>query len=104
MKTLITGHKYELENFENKQATGQIIQFIEKVPIAEGSIQLRTVNDGTTNEEMLAVVIDRLKCLDAKQPSRENSLAITKCEEALMLLEKRTADRKSRGVEGTKAS
>jgi hypothetical protein len=31
---------------------------------------------------------------------RENSLAITKLEEALMWLEKRTADREARKVEG----
>lgn len=35
---------------------------------------------------------------------RENSIAITKLEEALMWLNKRTSDRESRGVEGTHES
>jgi hypothetical protein len=109
MKTLTPGHKYELANFDNKGQPGQVLQFIEKMPVPEGtgadgitrSAALVTINDGTTNEEVLAVLIDRLKFLGAKLPSRENSLAVTKCEEALMWLEKRTADRKARNVEGT---
>lgn len=39
--------------------------------------------------------------LNAKFPCRENAVAITKLDEALMWLEKRTKDRKARGVEGT---
>lgn len=107
MKTLTPGHKYEFENFEAKDKPGQTIQFIEKMPLpantAGAPATLVTVNDGTTNEEVLAVLIDRLKFLGAKLPSRENSIAITKCEEALMWLEKRTSERKARGVEGTPA-
>lgn len=104
MKTLTPGHKYELANFIAKDQPGQTLQFIEKMPVAPGSTELRTVNDGTTNEEVLAMLIDRLTTQGAKLPSRENSLAITKCEEALMWLERRTASRKARNVEGTLAS
>ena len=95
MKTITSGHKYELEHFEDR-TKHQVIQFIEKA-----GEPLMTVNDGTTNEEVLAMLIDRLKFLSAKLPSRETSIAITKCEEALLWLNKRTADRKARGVEGT---
>ena len=57
---------------------------------------------GWTNEAVLAVVIDRLRGFQAGAfGCRENALALTKCEEALMWLEKRTADRKARHVEGT---
>ena len=38
--------------------------------------------------------------LNKKFPCRENSLAVTKLEEALMWLEKRTKDREARSVEG----
>jgi len=100
MKVLTEGHKYEFENFENKDAAGQTIQFIEKVPVSEGSKELRTVNDGTTNEEVIAVLVNRLMHLQAKFPCRENALAITKLEEAALWLGKRTAERKARGVEG----
>lgn len=96
------GHKYELANFEAKEKPGQVIQFIEKIPAAgtyDGS--LNTLNDGTTNEEVLRMLIDRLQYLNAKAPCRENSVALTHIETALLWLEKRTADRKARGVEGT---
>lgn len=98
MNVLTPGHKYGLANFEDRDTT-QELQFIEKNPLPDG--QLVTVNDGTTNEEVLKMLIDRLKYLGAKLSSRENSLAVTKCEEALMWLEKRTRDRQDRGVEGT---
>lgn len=100
MKVLTAGHLYEVDNFENK-STCQHIQFIEKVPLPLGKPgELRTVNDGTTNEEILKMLINRMQYLQDKFPCRENALVITKLEESLMWLEKRTADRKNRGVEG----
>ncbi len=62
--------------------------------------------DGVTNEEVLRVLIHRLRflnetCQDGKFWCVENSLAITNLEEALLWLEKRTADREARKVEGT---
>jgi len=98
MKVLTEGHKYELDSFEGGDP--QTIQFIEKVPASEGSTELVTVNDGTTNEEVLAVMIDRMQSLQAKFPCRENAIVITNLEESLMWLNKRTADRETRGVEG----
>ena len=103
MKTITPGHKYELDHFESYGLPGcpvQSLQFIEKVPVTEGSTELRTVNDGTTNEEVLRVLVDRLNYLQAKFPCRENALAITKLEEAQHWLAHRTANRKARGVEG----
>ena len=97
MKVLTEGHKYVASNFENKE-NGQTIQFIEKVSVAEGA--LHTVSDGTTNEELLEVLIDRMQYLQGKFPCKENACVITKLEESLMWLEKRTRDREKRGVEG----
>jgi len=51
-------------------------------------------------EEMLRVSIERLQDLNSRFACRENSIAITKMQEALMWLNARTADRESRGVEG----
>lgn len=99
MKTIRPGHLYELENFEKKDQQGQMLQFIEKVSGYDPTA-LVTVNDGTTNEEVLRVLIDRLRTLSLKFPCRENSIASTKLEEALMWLEKGTANRVKRGVEG----
>ena len=94
MKALTPGHKYQLNDFENPGSC-QHLQFIEK------DAAMNTINDGTTNEEVLAMLIDRLAFLNDRLPSRESALARTKCEEALLWLNKRTADRIQRGVEGT---
>lgn len=118
MNAITPGHLYELENFEAKDQPGQTIQFIEKTPskhspdcnavkeaVAECDCglkpgQLDTVNDGTTNEEVLRVLIDRMNSMQSKFPCRENAIVTTHLETALLWLEKRTADRKARGVEG----
>lgn len=107
MKVITTGHKYELDHFESYGLPGcpvQTLQFIEKTPIAEGAKELRTINDGTTNEEVLRVLIDRLNYLQGKFPCRENAIVITKLEEALLWLNHRTAQRQARGVEGKNAA
>lgn len=59
-----------------------------------------TAENGTTLEEMLRVSIERLKVLNERFSCRENALAITKMQEALMWLDARTLDRQKRGVEG----
>jgi hypothetical protein len=85
---------YALANFQSG-AEAQTLQFIEK------DAAMNTIHDGTTNEEVLAMLIDRMQFLAVRLPSHETSIAITKCEEALLWLHKRTADRQARGVEGT---
>jgi hypothetical protein len=100
MQVLTEGHKYVAANFEDK-TSGQTIQFIHKEPKGEGQVQeLVTISDGTTNEEVLEVLIDRMNYLQAKFPCRENAIVITKLDESLMWLNKRTADRIKRNVEG----
>ena len=70
--------------------------FFQKGPIKENGV------NGCMNEDLIAMVIDRLESFQ-KGPfkCRENALAITKLEEALLWLRKRTMDREARGVEGT---
>ncbi len=102
MKTLTPGHKYELENFENKDQPGQVIQFIEKTPVntAEGGVSLETVNDGTTNEEVIKMMVDRCQSLYNKFPSEETACSIDHLKQALYAQQSRTLDRLQRGVEG----
>jgi len=100
MEVKVLGHTYELSNFENKDSAGQTLQFIHKEPTYEGSTELKTISDGTTNEEVIEVLINRLNFLQSKFPCRENAIVITKLEESLMWLEKRTKDRLKRNVEG----
>ncbi|MGY2133641.1 Acb2/Tad1 domain-containing protein [Hymenobacter sp. HD11105] len=96
MTTITPGHTYELKSLEGGQP--QTLQFIQKQMI-DG--QFVTVQDGTTNEEVIEALLDRLRVQSAKLPSRETALAITKFEEGLMWLELRSKNRQIRGVEGT---
>lgn len=71
------------------------------VHFQEGPIQESGVN-GAHNEDLLMIVIDRLQGFQSSDWNcRENAIALTKIEEALLWLNKRTRDRQSRGVEGT---
>ena len=97
------GYIYKLSSFEQNSDLAesfQILSFIKKEPIGEGSSELRTVHNGTTNEDILAVLINRLEYLDNKFSSNENKMVIGHLKSALFQLEARTRDRKNRGVEG----
>ena len=97
MQILTPGHRYVASNFE-KPENGQTIQFIEKTQSEQN--QLVTVNDGTTNEEVIIILLDRLSFLNAKFPCVENEKAIYHLGIALSALNERTANRKARNVEG----
>lgn len=95
-KQVLEGHMYSLPTSEAGKF--QPLHFVKK-ELIDGELQ--TVFHGTTNEEVLKVLIHRLNFLNKELPCRENSIAITKLEEALMWLNKRTEDRIERGVENT---
>jgi len=58
--------------------------------------------NGAFVETVLAAALQRIQSYqDGKFKCRENAIAITKIEEALMWLDKRTRDREARQVEGT---
>lgn len=60
--------------------------------------------NGLSQEALLAVVEDRLKCFQAgPYACRENALALTHIQEAMHWLHHRTRERMQRGVEGTSA-
>lgn len=87
-------HKFVL----TKKGTEEVVS---RVEFQEGPIKEVGVN-GLTNEALLkimAIHIGRFQTSAFK--CRENACAITKIEEAEMWLQKRTAERKQRGVEGT---
>ena len=95
MRVIEEGHGYELKNFE-RCPNPELHNALWFVKMDETG----SYHNGSTNEEVLAALIDRMKYLNNKFPCRENSIVITKLEESLMWLEKRTADRVARGVEG----
>lgn len=71
------------------------------ISFQNGPIKEFGVN-GVTQEALLAIVIDRLRSFqEGPFRCRENAVALTHCEDALMWLQKRTRERLARGVEGT---
>ncbi len=87
-------HKY----FVAEAADGRGLCYIH---FQEGPIKEAGVN-GVCNEDLINMVIDRLEHFQKSEfKCRENAMAITKLEEALLWLRKRTMQREARGVEGT---
>lgn len=105
-EVLDPGHSYKL--FPHISGTGeadsQTLNFIKKEPKEEGSTELVTVQEGTTNEAVIAVLIDRLESLHVRLPDTYTLDAISHLKSALSVLEKRAIDRKERGVLGTRAA
>lgn len=96
-------HKYQISgmNFQSNPGFGTGAFHVKELLFQNGPIKEAGVN-GITQEALLAVVIDRLRSFqDGPFSCRENAIALTHCEEALMWLQRRTVERIKRGVEGT---
>lgn len=85
MKVIIPGLVYEVEHVKDKTKTTWL-SFVS----ANG--------DGVINEDLIEVLLRRLNYLQTKLPCKENACAITKLEEALMWLEKRTKNRSEKSA------
>ena len=84
-----------------KVVTAEDEKELARVDFQEGPIKECGVN-GVCNEDLIAMVIRRLEGFQNSDfRCRENAVAITKLEESLMWLRKRTMGRENRGVEGT---
>lgn len=72
-----------------------------EIHFQEGPIKECGVN-GCCDEDLIVMCIRRLEGFQSSEfKCRENAMAITKLEEALLWLRKRTMGRENRGVEGT---
>lgn len=91
MKVLKPGHQYEVNN--SKGEPFGVMPFIDKTD-SENHVE------GTTTEEVLDVLIDRINTLNNRFPCKENGICLNHLQEARKILDARTADRKRRGVEG----
>ena len=81
--------------------TPESLEILSEIHFQEGPIKECGVN-GVCNEDLIAMVICRLEHFQKSEfACRENALAITKLEESLLWLRKRTMGRENRGVEGT---
>lgn len=94
-------HKYSFINSIGHQEGEPVYDFnrMQSVQFVQKN-ENGTITPGVQSEQLLIALIDRHKKLNAKYPSREGALAITKMEEALMWLEARVKDRTERGVMG----
>lgn len=81
-----------------------------RVPVEDSHVVIRFQNgpinevgfNGVSNEALLAIVEDRMLGFQAgPYACRDNAVALTKIQEAMMWLQKRTRERMARGVEGT---
>lgn len=73
---------------------------LSEIRFQNGPIQEFGVN-GCTNEDLLYIIADRLECFQKGNFScRENAIALTHIQEAIMWLERRTLERIQRNVEG----
>lgn len=90
-------HEYQVRLWEKDQEDVELANIsFQNGPIAEHGV------NGISNEALLAIVEDRLLGFQSGDfACRENALALTKLQEAMMWLHKRTRDRMARGVEGT---
>lgn len=98
MKIIEKGYSYDLENHDNGMS--QRLNFIKKAPTDDDPEALETVTDGTTNEEVLAVLIDRLTFQNGNLPDRFSTEGIRCLQAAARHLEERKSQRQLRGVEG----
>jgi hypothetical protein len=85
---------YKIKKVDNGEELCDLV--FQNGPIKEVGI------NGIHNEDIITIVINRLEDFQMTNYScEENNRAITKLQEALMWLRKRTDNRKMRGVEGT---
>lgn len=78
-----------------EHSTNKITFTVQNGPIKEVG------KNGCQVDSILKAVLEIIRGLNKKFPCRENSLAITKMEEALFWLKERTTRRTQEGTEGT---
>ena len=100
-------HRYEIRGFNTETNTSRLEKddyfpaesldiLFQNGPIAEAGV------NGITQEVLLAIVIDRLRCFQAgPYACEDNQRALVHTELALLALKERTKARMARGVEGT---
>lgn len=98
--------KIENNNDENGNPHGGSVEGIglaiawQMGPLGRGEERIKP--NGAFVETVISAALQRIQYYqDSKFKCRENAIAITKLEEALLWLNKRTQDREARQVEGT---
>lgn len=87
--------KFAIDRFINIVHSSNVIEFkIQNGPIKEVGV------NGCQVETIIAAAKMIIEGWNQKLSCRENAIAITKLDEAILWLMKRTTDREKRGVEG----
>ena len=77
-------------------------QILDVITFQNGPINEVGGVNGGFQEDLMAIIRDRLEHFQkGDYACRDNAVALTKLEESIMWLNKRTAERERRGVEGT---
>ena len=94
-------HEYEIRNLSIATKEGDEFPMICSVSFQNGPIKEFGVN-GISGEALLSIVEDRLLGFQSGQYAcRDNAIALTHVQDAMMWLQRRTRERMQRGVEGT---
>src|SRR5438552_14576746 len=97
MKVLDPGHKYELDNLDSKYNLKTLLIFVKR----EGDKYPGNIGhyEGTNLQEVIRVLIDRIKYLDNQIHDDRNITCIQYLRNVLWLLEDRAAERHNRSWE-----
>jgi hypothetical protein len=98
MKTIDSGHIYEIAVYDQHSGTlYQLIQFMKRV--GDKYPGNEDAYPGTNCQEVLRVLIDRIKYLNNQIPDYKNSTIVYHLREALRLFEVRAAERHGRTLQ-----
>lgn len=95
-------HRYQFQNslgFNSKLGLPEIADSFQEIQFVQKNLD-GSMTAGLQSEQLLYCLIDRHEKLNAKFPSREGALAITKMQEAIHWLEARVKERMDRQVMG----
>lgn len=99
------GHVYNAHHLALTEEPGHVertrIAFAKKEPVQPGAKELEITLEGTTNEAIVGILIDRVLYLQDQVPCVENKKVLQGLYMARDAFAARTRDRITRGVEGT---
>lgn len=94
MRVLDLGHTYELDTLDGGGT--ELLLFVKRNNPPEKFPGNKSAYPGTTIQEVMRAVIDRLKYVNNQVPCEETALSVEKARSIIWLLEKRAAQRHNR--------
>ena len=94
-------HNFEIYDNNSNNIGRAVDRVLCKIKFQEGALKEHGLN-GILDKDLISIVLCRLQHFQKSEfATRENAIAITKLEEALMWMNKRNANRVMRKVQGT---